>query len=344
MAFSNTRPLNAFPAKAASAQNQVTVEEFKSIPCSACDFSLSSDKTKKYNRVQVLLTHWDEDDLKQIPARGNEAALAWMTRELMELMTGTDSNDLLTFYYGGHGRGGRTPDEGPCILISGKYQVGHWMVDTELDFAAAKKPTLNAASADVLYLLDSWPLTRSAIVQELNQAVSTKHFLAAAQLYFKLLVYKPQLDVTPAHVEPSTGLQPRTSIFLAPLGNDSTVPYPPALRQLANKSSDIRATLFVCVRNEDHHPTLQNMRHWLTTDRPNKMEEIDVLIDHAASSASITILVSSISITIYYSLRTHRAISFMAYVRSSSCVDKPFREGDDSRCRGGEYRSERLRG
>ena len=97
------------------------------------------------------------------------------------------------------------------IRSSGKYQVGHWMVDTELDFATAKKPTLDAASADVLYLLDSCHASTAAIkpgkeliaasavktttlglrapysftaaiIQELNQAVSAEHFLTAAAL------------------------------------------------------------------------------------------------------------------------------------------------------------------
>ncbi|KAL8846794.1 MAG: hypothetical protein Q9221_008144 [Calogaya cf. arnoldii] len=272
-----------------------------------------------------------------------------MIRKLMELMTGTDSNDLLIFYYGGYGRGGRTPDEGPCILISGKYQVGHWMVDTELDFATAKKPTLDAASADVLYLLDSCHASTAAIkpgkeliaasavktttlglrapysftaaiIQELNQAVSAEHFLTAAALL------------------QNTRQQPRTSIFLAPLWSDCTVPYPPNL--LGNKSSDIRATLFVRVRNGDHHHTLQNMRHWLATNRPSKMGEIDVSVDHAASSTSITSLVFTISIPTYYSLRSHPAISFMAYVRSSNCVDKPSQKGDNSACRDKEYCSD----
>lgn len=165
--------------------------------------------------------------------------------------------------------------------------------EAKLDFTAAKKPTLDTASADVLYLLDCCHASKAAIkpgkeliaaagvettttgprpsysftaaiVQELNQAVSAKNFLAAAQLYFKLLVHKPQLDVTPAHVEAITGQQPRTSIFLAPLRNDFIVPYPLTggdnLLLPGRKPSDIRATLFVRVRNEGHHHTLEHMR------------------------------------------------------------------------------------
>ncbi|KAL8845672.1 MAG: hypothetical protein Q9221_009171, partial [Calogaya cf. arnoldii] len=283
MAFSNTRPLGAFPVGGFNSQDQLNVEEFKNILTAACGFALPSDKTKRYNRVKVLLTYWDEDDLhvenevarvsdafrlgynyacrtEQIPARGPEAALTWMTRMLLELMTGTDSNDLLIFYYAGHGRTGKTPDEGPCILISGEYPGYHGkMVNTGLDFAAAKKPTLDTAPADVLYLLDSCyaatagikpgkeliaacavesrtpgPSLKSftaALVQELNSAVTNQYFLTAAQLFFKMLdkVHKGDLESTPVHVEAMVGPQPRTSIFLAPLGGGDTwneSPYP----------------------------------------------------------------------------------------------------------------------
>lgn len=175
----------------------------------------------------------------------------------------------------------------------------------------------------------------TAIVQELNQAVSTKVFLTAAQLYFKILVHKPQLDVTPAHVEAMRGQQPRTSIFLAPLRNDFIVPYPltggdnplPPGR----KPSDIRATLFVRVRDVDHHHMLEHMRDWLPTDRRGDFEEIDVSFDYAAPSTSITILIFTLSIPTYYCLRDHPAISFMAYVRSSRCVNNPSQEGMYSR-------------
>ncbi|KAI4254029.1 MAG: hypothetical protein L6R42_007347, partial [Xanthoria sp. 1 TBL-2021] len=119
----------------------------------------------------------------------------------------------------------------------------------------------------------------AAIVQELNHAVSAKIFLTAAQLYFRLLVHKPQLDVTPAHVEAMTGQQPRISIFLAPLRNDFIVPYPLTggnnLLPPGRKPSNIRATLFVRVRNGDHHHTLVHMRVWQPTDRRGDFEEID---------------------------------------------------------------------
>ncbi len=40
-----------------------------------------------------------------------------MTRKLLELMEDTSSNDLLIFYYAGHGRSARTPNEGPCVFL-----------------------------------------------------------------------------------------------------------------------------------------------------------------------------------------------------------------------------------
>ena len=140
LSFSNTRPLSAFPARASSAQNQVTVDEFKNILTSACDYAVPSSRSKQYKRVKVLLTYWTEDDLgvknevgrlrdtfergyrydctvEQIPAGGLEEPLPWMTPKLLELMEDTSSNDLLIFYYAGHGRSARTPNEGPCVFL-----------------------------------------------------------------------------------------------------------------------------------------------------------------------------------------------------------------------------------
>ncbi|KAL8875387.1 MAG: hypothetical protein Q9198_006251 [Flavoplaca austrocitrina] len=127
MSFSNTRPQIALPVRGFGPQDQVTVEEFKHILTTACDYALPSSKSKKYNRVQVLLTYWTEDDLHvkneverlrdtfergyhydcvtdQIPAGKHQSPNQWMTRKLLDLGDGTDSNELLIFYYGAHGR------------------------------------------------------------------------------------------------------------------------------------------------------------------------------------------------------------------------------------------------
>lgn len=182
----------------------------------------------------------------------------------------------------------------------------------------------------------------AALVQELNQAVSAKNFLTAAQLYFKLLVHKPQLDVTPAHTEAITRQQPQTSIFLAPSRNNFIVPYPliagdKNLLRPGRQRSDIRAKLFVRVRNGDHHHhhtlLLEHLRKWLRTDRRGDFEEIDVSFDHATASTSNTIVVFTLSIPTFYCLPSHPAVSFMAYVRSSGVDsnDPPQVGGCDSR-------------
>ncbi|KAI4274670.1 MAG: hypothetical protein LQ337_003778 [Flavoplaca oasis] len=160
MSFSNIRPQSAFPIGGFGTEDQVTVEEFKNILTTACDYALPSKNSKKYNRVRVLLTYWTEDDLyvkneveklrdtfergyhydcviDQIPAGRYQSPIQWIARKLLDLGDGTDSNDLLIFYYGGHGRSAKTPDEGPCVFVSGEWKV-----------------TLVVGRADVLYLLD----------------------------------------------------------------------------------------------------------------------------------------------------------------------------------------------
>ncbi|KAL9627086.1 MAG: hypothetical protein Q9204_006818, partial [Flavoplaca sp. TL-2023a] len=140
MSFSNTRPQSAFPVGGFGTEDQVTVEEFKHILTTACDYALPSENSKKYNRVRVLLTYWTEDDLyvkneverlrdtfergyhydcviDQIPAGKHQSPNQWMTRKLLDLGDGTDANDLIIFYYGGHGRSAKTPDEGPCVFV-----------------------------------------------------------------------------------------------------------------------------------------------------------------------------------------------------------------------------------
>ncbi|KAL8983092.1 MAG: hypothetical protein Q9177_005081 [Variospora cf. flavescens] len=189
-----------------------------------------------------------------IPARGPDPEF-WLSRKLGDLMINHDTNDLLIFYYAGHGQAGRLyGGESPCIFVSGPWDVrmGDGSTDQQqcyLDFSAVKKSTWDRSPADVLYLLDCCNAATAgirpgkeliaassvegkaarpdpysftaALVQELNHAGYSKdpHYLTVAQLHFKMLekVHTGDLMHTPIHVETMVGPQPRTSIFLAPL-------------------------------------------------------------------------------------------------------------------------------
>ncbi|KAL9027947.1 MAG: hypothetical protein Q9180_007250, partial [Flavoplaca navasiana] len=291
--------------------------------------------------------------IDQIPAGRHQSPNQWMTRKLLDLGDGTDANDLLIFYYGGHGRSAKTPDEGPCVFVSGEWVTGQsgekvFYAKDKLDFTYAKKTTLDSGPADVLYLLDCCyaatagikpgkelmaacgvdrptpgpsPFSfTAALVQELNHAVPEKHFLTAAQLYFKMLdkVHKGDLKTTPVHVEAMVGPQPRTSIFLAPLGDDATwnesaFPLSGAnLTPLGHRRHDIHAMLHVRISNGNRH-TLEQLQQWLTTHRPGNVTATGVSFSHAAPSFSI-IVIFEIPIPAYYCLPSHPAISFMTFV------------------------------
>lgn len=108
------------------------------------------------------------------------------------------------------------------MLLSDRYS-GLYLANTgigcyELDFSAIKKVTLDRQDADVLYLLDSCQSTTaaielgkeliaactiegvaegvgydsftSALVKELNNAITAGWYLTAAQLWFKVLEHK----------------------------------------------------------------------------------------------------------------------------------------------------------
>ncbi|KAL8916433.1 MAG: hypothetical protein Q9208_008519 [Pyrenodesmia sp. 3 TL-2023] len=187
--------------------------DFKRELLGACDRAIPSYRSKRYTNVKVLLVMWDQDDLGV-------------------------QNDV-------------------DRLSSGKWEVTAPNGTTSkrgalLDFSSVKKDTLDLASADVLYVLDSCHAATSAIgpgkellaacsveakspgleyysfttalVQELTNAVSNNSFLTAAQLHYLMLekAWRGHLPYTPIHVETMVDLEPRTSILLAPLVTTST--------------------------------------------------------------------------------------------------------------------------
>lgn len=134
MSSSVTHPLSA-----ATAPTDVTVRDFKQRLKASCDYSAPSVRSKKYNRVRVLLLSWSTDDLQvqgeiqqlkasfeldyhykckaeRIPAQGPVLPQHWLAQQFLNLAADTDEEDLLIVYYGGHGREGRYPNEGPSMI------------------------------------------------------------------------------------------------------------------------------------------------------------------------------------------------------------------------------------
>ena len=222
-------------------------------------------------------------------------------------------------------------------------------INALIDFTAVKMATLDQEKADVLYLLDScysaaaalspgkeliaatsiedvtpapgYNSFTSSIVQELNSAIRNQHYLTASQLWFLLLndKHRGKLEFTPIHSEAMVGPQPRTSILLAPLGNKGQAninPWPLTnanLIPLGTRSSDLRVMLSVKLK-DGNHKTLDEMKNWVTTQRPQGVEDIGIAFVYIAPSSSI-ILVFIIPAPAYYCLASHEAISFMSYVR-----------------------------
>lgn len=214
-----------------------------------------------------------------------------------------------------------------------------------IDFTAVKMATLDQANADVLYLLDScysaaaalstgkeliaatsvedvtpapgYSSFTSSLVQELNNADRSQHYLTASQLWFLLLNDKHmgKLEFTPFHSEAMVGPQPRTSILLAPLGNkgQATIsPYP--LTDInaippGTRSTDLRVMLSVNLRDGSRQ-TMEEMRNWVSAG----VYDVGISFEYVAPSSSI-ILVFVIPGPAYYCLASHEAIRFMAYVQ-----------------------------
>ncbi|KAL8772817.1 MAG: hypothetical protein Q9209_002162 [Squamulea sp. 1 TL-2023] len=375
-AGSVTRPTRAFN----TLPQGITQDEFQRRLKDACDYSVASiARTKSYNSVKVLLLYWTEDDLKvaneteclrdafekgygysceiaQIPARGPHDPQLWLNQKLMNFMNNADHNDLLIFYYAGHARAGVYGTEGPCLLRSGKWPIGlpdgnTYMMSVELDFSIAKKATLDASSADVLYLLDCCYATTAgiapgkeliaacsidrttlapgyrsftaSIVQELNHAYSghTPYHLTVSQIWFKLLekVWKGHLKYTPVHVERQVGSQPRSSILLAPLGasdlpNESQYLLTGAnVAPLGAKRHDVRVLLSVRLVNSGPD-TIRNMEDWLRAYRPPRIADIGVSFEYYARTTS-GILFFIIPASVYYCLTNCPSIQFIDYVQ-----------------------------
>ncbi|KAI4283309.1 MAG: hypothetical protein L6R35_005210 [Caloplaca aegaea] len=274
-----------------------------------------------------------------IPARGPDPEF-WLSRKLGDLMINHDTNDLLIFYYAGHGQAGRLyGGESPCI------------------FVAVKKSTWDRSPGDVLYLLDCCNAATAgirpgkeliaassvegkaarpdpysftaALVQELNHAGYSKdsHYLTVAQLYFKMLekVHTGELMHTPIHVETMVGPQPRTSIFLAPLlrsgatASESVTPstYPLSgvnLIPLGCRRTDIRVMLSVRLRDGNAR-TVQELRNWLITQRAPNIEHPGISFEHAVPSSADSIMVITFIMPVpeWYCLQGSPALTFMAW-------------------------------
>lgn len=110
------------PASAYGAQSQLTIHDFKRRLHEACDNSSSSTKPKKYNKVKVLLLHWQHDTNGEQQVErlrhyfqqgyGHECVIQpiptvwmdhdrWLLHLFNRIMKETDKNDLIIFYYVG---------------------------------------------------------------------------------------------------------------------------------------------------------------------------------------------------------------------------------------------------
>ncbi|KAL8728497.1 MAG: hypothetical protein Q9181_005322 [Wetmoreana brouardii] len=261
-----------YPASAFRPSSDIPVADFRRRLNDACDYSLPAPGSKRYRRVEVLLLYWSSSDLNvenelyrlrdcflqgyayrctvdQIPV--SEAHLKrWLQRRLEQFCTNSGHEDLLIFYYAGHGRRGIHGSEMPCVFASndGSDPKNY----AEVNFSVAKEGTLDDTSADVLYLLDCCYATTAGIragkeliaacsieagtpipgphsftagiVQELNNACGnpavrrSPYYLTAAQLCFKLYdqVFRGALKNTPVHTERMVGPFPRSSILIVP--------------------------------------------------------------------------------------------------------------------------------
>ncbi|KAL8922236.1 MAG: hypothetical protein Q9208_005315 [Pyrenodesmia sp. 3 TL-2023] len=375
--MAGSRPMTAF-----GAQNDLSVAEFKSHLTAAVNYAVpSAAKTKIYRKVRVLLASWIVDDLYvgnevtrlrdvfkltynyacqvfKIPVSGPDTPRQALLNKISELMADTDERDLLIFYYAGHGAVGKGPGEGPCVFVSGPWNVtcpdgSIVQSNADLNFTDLKKATLDYARADVLYALDCCHATTAAInpgkeliaastieggaggpgytsftscmVQELVHAGSTRQFLTAAQLYHTMLykAYKGTLKYTPVHCETMVGPQPRSSIFLQPWvpagtslpAAQSTWPLTNSnLTPIGNHRSNVRVMLTVHLRDGTSE-TLDQMKQWVSNQRPTNVQKIGITFDFAASTNSL-ILFFSIPGAAWYSLRDHPAITFLGYTDS----------------------------
>ena len=137
MAFSPTHPPTAY-----SNQSTLCVAEFQRELKKASDYSLPSIHSKRYRQVKVLLLYWDTDHLglnvwketerlaatfshgyrydctiDKIPSQGSITSQLWLNRRLLHWAENTDQQDLLIFYYAGHGRHNKFPPESHWTMV-----------------------------------------------------------------------------------------------------------------------------------------------------------------------------------------------------------------------------------
>ena len=202
----------------------------------------------------------------------------------------------------------------------------------------AKATTLDPCPAGVLYPLDCCHPASAAITQgkeliaaaerstpsslsqpftrylkrALTQAALNRAYLTGAQLWFKLLqdYYDSHVRDFPIHAEKQTGPFPRTSIVLAPLGEDpNPTQWPPLIGAnavtLGARHEDIKAVISIHIGDAQSQDTFDEMRTWLTTLRP-----AGITFDTAWPSNPLTMIVT-IPLPVFYCLPSIPGLAFV---------------------------------
>jgi hypothetical protein len=258
-----------------------------------------------------------------------------MIADLHLILSDLQEDDLAIVYYIGHGESHANEALLLCPTLATDEQP-------PVSFIRVRRETIDRAKADVLILLDCCYASGAAIgegkeliaataygstayngpksfssnlIQQIQHTATTKQILTTPQLYARLATKpfildangQPELASTPIHVQNYD--THRMPIYLAPLFPSSgwvAARHPLIFAQPVNVLLGVHLA-------DANHANLQEMRWWLTRSRPDSVHRVE-LVNLVPSNAAI--LFVKMALDVWYSLKDHPAISFIAFERN----------------------------
>jgi len=343
----------------------MTEHEFQNALQQAIDSFAPRMPPRPSRRVRALLLSWSIDDLKvgpevrqmeralrtygystsvlQIPAQqGDDVAQQWVANEALKLSAGLDPDDLAILYYAGHGITEPEFNGGPCVWVSGPWSTPRGPTTARVSFSVMKAATLDAASHQVLYLLDTCHAASGAVkgkksliaacgirqlaqapgnesftsgvVRELELAYKTKKYLHVASLHNRLLYqcYRKQIRETPVASEMYDDHH-TPCIYLLPLGSATATgsnTTPLGARQPRGVAVALSVEL-----SDASTQTLQRFQSWLTERSPFNPNNIRIESVKFLNFTKTTsgIIMFKLHGAVWHCLRSHSSIRFLGY-------------------------------
>ncbi|KAJ4307545.1 hypothetical protein N0V84_012655 [Fusarium piperis] len=342
MAFSSSHPADAWRP------TDMNIADFQTAITDACrNYYGDSSRNRLYDKMRVLAVHWEADgssglcignlarrvrDLFQrsygyavelLSIRADDADPdATISHNLHRMLHDLKEDDLAIVYYIGHGDQATSPNGLQYLALTPTAFPGR--PSQQINFQEVRTRLIDPCPANVLILLDCCSaagagignrkeliaasafdgVTRggpdgftSILVQQLQHALDNRHIMSSAQLYNRMATQ---------HLNPNTTQMP---IMLAPnFAHEQWTPGP--VNPLFQ--SPVSVVLHVHLRDANE-ATLSQIKNWLLVNRPHNVARVEI---KAVIPSFSMIFIIRVTLDVWYSLRSHRAISFIGFEKN----------------------------